>query len=206
MLSVEDNHELKRLTDKIYQEGIAQAKKEAAQILEDAKTEKLKILEAAKQEADALVANAQKEAELLQRNIESNLHLASSRLVSQLKSNIISMIETDVLEKPLKEAFQDVAFLKSLLLEVTKHWTTASELEVFTSPEMKAKMEAGFDVYIKQSLHRVSLHVDQNLEAGFRIAEKGGAYQITFTDMDFMALFRPYLREKTQEILFKSSS
>ena len=43
---------------------------------------------------------------------------------------------------------------------------------------------------------------DKKLTNGFKIIPEGSSFQITFTDNDFIEFFKPFLREKTEEILF----
>ena len=44
----------------------------------------------------------------------------------------------------------------------------------------------------------------QEVRTGFRVGAKGGSYYISFSDDDFEALLKEYLRSKVAELLFKA--
>ena len=202
MISTADNKQLETLTEKIYQEGVQKAENEAQQILGNAKKEGEEIVAQAEEKAAVLIENAKKEAAQLKKNTEANLQLASNQMISHLKSKVTTLIAAEVLEKPVKAAFTDQEFLQSLLLAISKKWSSTNEFDVFASSSLKAQIDQGLANGTKHALHDLALHVDQHLESGFRIMEKGATYQISFTDQGFIELFKTYLRENIQTLLF----
>lgn len=42
------------------------------------------------------------------------------------------------------------------------------------------------------------------MRTGFKVGAKGGSYYISFSDDDFEALLKEYLRGKVSELLFKA--
>ena len=42
------------------------------------------------------------------------------------------------------------------------------------------------------------------VKSGFKVAQKGGGYYISFSDDDFNALLGSYLRDKVRDLLFKA--
>ncbi len=48
----------------------------------------------------------------------------------------------------------------------------------------------------------VTVKTSAQITSGFRVAPKDGGYYIGFTDGDFDALFREFLRPKVAELLF----
>jgi V/A-type H+-transporting ATPase subunit E len=48
----------------------------------------------------------------------------------------------------------------------------------------------------------VEVKTDERVKSGFKVAPQAGGYYIRFTDEDFDALFREYLRPKVAELLY----
>jgi hypothetical protein len=48
----------------------------------------------------------------------------------------------------------------------------------------------------------IVVKTDEKMKSGFKVAPKDGGYYISFTDEDFDALFREYLRPKVAELLY----
>lgn len=44
----------------------------------------------------------------------------------------------------------------------------------------------------------------KEVRTGFKVGAKGGSYYISFSDDDFEALLKEYLRGKISELLFKA--
>lgn len=196
---------LDQLTEKIYQEGIDKARKEAEEIIDKARKEADEIISSSKEKAQAILKVATAEAETMQKNTLADVKLAADQSISALKQQIRKLISKSILEDPLKDLFSDQSFLKELILGIVGTWRPDSEV-VLTLPErLQEKFDKALESSIKKETRGLQVHFDKRLSAGFRIAEKEQDYTITFTDEDFAEFFRPYLRSKTEDILFKDT-
>ncbi|MDO8972082.1 MAG: hypothetical protein Q7U74_15415, partial [Saprospiraceae bacterium] len=83
---------LEKLTQQIYEEGVAKAKGQARTILEHAEEEKKKLLRAAREEAEDIVAMARREADELRKKVESELRMASVQALALLRQKITELI------------------------------------------------------------------------------------------------------------------
>jgi V/A-type H+/Na+-transporting ATPase subunit E len=196
---------LDQLTEKIYQEGIDKARKEADEIIDKARKEAEEIISKSKEKADTIIKEAGIEAETMQKNTLADVKLAADQSISALKQQIRKLISKKILEDPLKDLFSDQSFLKDLILNIVGSWKPDSEV-LLTLPEgMQQKFDKALESSIKKETKGLQVQFDKRLSAGFRVAEKDQDYTITFTDEDFAEFFRPYLRSKTEDILFKDS-
>ncbi|MCC5929728.1 MAG: hypothetical protein JJU28_10815 [Cyclobacteriaceae bacterium] len=196
---------LDQLTEKIYQEGIDKARKEADEIIEKARKEADEIISKSKEKADAIIKEAGAEAETMQKNTLADVKLAADQSISALKQQIRKLISKKILEDPLKDLFSDQSFLKDLILNIVGSWKPDSEVLLTLPESMQQKFDKAMESSIKKETKGLQVQFDKRLSAGFRVAEKDQDYTITFTDEDFAEFFRPYLRSKTEDILFKDS-
>lgn len=199
-------NKLDSLTQKIYQEGIEKANQERDDILNNAKTEADRIIKDAKKEADQIKTKAQDEAEELKRNSMADLKLAGNQAISSLKQQIKDLLVVKILKDPTKEIFVDTNFLKELILSITKNWDHKEGITLSFSPKMQEKIDKAFENSIKKEVKDLNITYDKRLTEGFRITPKNGSFQITFTDQDFVEFFKPFVRDKSEKILFQKES
>lgn len=196
---------LEKLTDQIYQEGIEKAEKQSKKLLEEAEIEKAVILKNAKAEAEGIIEEAQRESQRLKLSVESELELKSKQFMSDLKAKIKDLLSQKIVDKGTKEALFDVDFLQSAIMEILKHWKGTNHLELILPQALEDKIKTAFTSRIKEVAPNLSITFESHLNAGFRIARKDDNYQISFSDDDFIDIFRSYLSEQTNEVLFKAS-
>jgi V/A-type H+-transporting ATPase subunit E len=196
---------LDKLTDQIYKEGIEKAEKESKKILEDAEKEKALLISKAKAEAESVLEDAQRESKRIKLSVESELELKSKQFVSDLKEKIKDLLSQKILETSTAEAMADVSFLQSAIADVLKHWKNTNDLELILPKEVEGKIKGAFNRSIKEVAPNMEIKFNDDLNAGFRIARKDDNYQISFSDKDFIEIFRSYLSEQTDKVLFKSS-
>ncbi|WKN45601.1 V-type ATP synthase subunit E [Tunicatimonas pelagia] len=201
-----DMNNLDILTDKIYQEGIEKATKESEEILTKATAEHDRVVRAAQEEAKKIITDAQREAARISRSTEKELQLKGKQLVSDLKEEIQHLLSQKILHKSTNEAFADHSFMQTAILEAIASWKSTDELELLLPKELEHKLEEAFRQSIRAHAKNLFITFSDRLSSGFRIAEKANAYQISFTESDFVALFAPYLEEQTAQLLFSQST
>ncbi|MEL7002818.1 MAG: V-type ATP synthase subunit E [Bacteroidota bacterium] len=193
------------LTDKIYQEGIEKAEKASENIISEAKAESNRILDSAKSEADKILTNAKREAERISRSVENELQLKGKQMITDLKNEIHNMISEKVLEKTTKEAFVDVSFLQSAVLKAIASWQPTNKLEIVLPEGLEKELESAFRKSILDHSKDITITFSDRVKGGFRITEKEQMYQISFSDEDFIDLFKSYLQTQTEQLLFNTS-
>jgi len=198
-------NKLDQLTQKIYQEGIDKAKEEADKIKQEAHQEAKEILESARQEADDLRREAEQEASQLRRNTEADLKLAGQQAISSLRQRIKDLLVARVLDAPARELILDKDFLKQLVLEVTRNWDDAESVELQISEKLKQQMDETFEQSLLSSVEGLEITYHKRLSQGFRIQPKEGTYQLTFTEEDLKEFFKPFLKQKAEQIIFSQT-
>lgn len=194
---------LEKLTDQIYKEGIEKAEKQSKKMLQEAETEKAVILQNAKVEADGILEEAQREVLRLKKSVESELELKAKQFISDLKAKIEGLLSKKIIETTTKEALADVSFMQSAITDVLKNWKDTNDLELILPKGLEDKLNGAFTRRIKEVTPNMTVSFESSLNGGFRIARKADNYQISFSDDDFIEIFRTYLSEQTNKVLFK---
>ena len=198
---------LQDITEKIYQEGVEKGNVEAEKIITDAKQEAEKIISEAKTKAENIVGEAKKQASEIQTNTDNEIKLSAKQAVNGLKQQITDLINNGVIEKAIGGSFSDKAFVQQIIDTTLKNWSAggadAMDINVLLP-------ESDKDAILKHMAGSVKEMLDQGLEvkteakltSGFQIAAKDGSYKVSFSDEDFAAFFKQYLRPKLIDILF----
>ncbi|MEM1136780.1 MAG: hypothetical protein AAGI07_13160 [Bacteroidota bacterium] len=193
---------LDKLTEQIYQEGIERADAEAARILAETKEEKERIILNAKQAASNILQEAERKAEGIKRNTEADIRLSGEQMISDIKNKIHTLIAKELTKPISKELFQDADFLKSLIIELVKKWDTSSEIELYLAATLEKEGQNRLKNSVLKALPNLTIYTDSELSGGFKVAEKKGKWQMTFTDKGFAELFNQYIRDTTANFLF----
>jgi len=196
-------NKLDTLTQKIYQEGIDRANDEKEKLLNQAKEEADQIKKQAQQEAEKIKKTAHDEAAELKRNTMADLKLAGNQAISSLKQQIKDLLVVKILEKETKDLFVDSKFLKELILSITKNWDQKEGLDLTFSDDLNDKIDKSFENSIRKEIKDLEINFDKKLASGFRIVPHNSSFQITFTDQDFIAFFKPFVRDKAEKVLFE---
>ncbi|MGM0612855.1 MAG: V-type ATP synthase subunit E [Bacteroidota bacterium] len=198
-------NKLKELTDKIYQEGIEQANKEADEIINNAKKEAEKIKKEAQAEKDKIIKEAKEEAENQKKSVETELKLASNQAVNALKQKITDLITAEAIDKQTKEAFNDPEFVKQIIIKLVENWTSENEsdLTVILPAKEKKKLEENLKADMQNALNKgLEIKYDDNIKSGFTITPQDGSYKIRFNDETFNNFFKEFMRPKTRKLLY----
>ncbi len=197
---------LQELTNKIYNEGVEKANKEAASIIENAEKEAEKILESATKEAGKLQEKARLETEELRKNVASEVKMSTRQAISAVKQQITELITTRLVAEPVKEALKDKDFLKDIIETVIRNWDPKSgSIDLALTLPKKDAQEIGshFESKTHEALkNKVKVEFDEKMSGGFRIGPGDKSYVLSFTDDDFENFFKNYLRPRTTKLLY----
>lgn len=202
-------NKLQELTRTLYDEGLEKGRAEAERLVSDARDEAGKIVAAARAEAEAVVKRAQAKAEDVEKNTMTEIALAGKQAVAKIKAEIASMIVARTVADGVKAAALDPAFIKEMLLTVARNWNGADsskvELQALLPEAERAKFDAAFAASAGQLLSAgIEVGWSADVKTGFKVGAREGGYYISFSDEDFDALLREYLREKVSQLLYKA--
>ncbi len=201
---------LQELTDKIYQEGVDKANREADKILAEAKKEAGELLDKSKKEATSTIETAKKESEDLKQKALNELQLAARQAISDLKQEIVELVQAETIGPEAKKTMKDPGFTGDIIKTIIKNWDPKEsdkvDLYVLLPKDKQKDFESYFQNKAKELLEK-GLKVDfsDKIKGGFKIGPKDGGYLISFSDDDFDNFFRMYLRPRLIEMLFDKS-
>lgn len=202
-------NKLQELTQKLYDEGLQKGRSEAEGVVEAAKAEALKIVEAAKAEAKAIVDAAESKAAELSKNSLTEISLAGRQALTKIKAEIENAVVTSSIEAGVKSAVMDGKFIAEMMLAVAKGWSGADSGVVSLEALLPEAQKKSLDAATKKSTAEllkagVEVGYSSQVKSGFKIGAKDGGYYISFSQEDFDALMRGYLRARVSDLLFKA--
>ena len=198
---------LQDITEKIYHEGVEKGNAEAHKIVEEAKQEAEKILADAKSKAESIVEEAKKQASETQVNTENEIKLSAKQAVNGLKQQITDLINNSLAEQAVGNSFTDKAFVQQIIETTLKNWSAGGaetmDIDVLLPESDKEAIAKHLGSSVKELLDKgVEIKPETGLKTGFQIAAKDGSYKVSFSDEDFTAFFKQYLRPRLIDILF----
>jgi len=198
------------LTEKIYNEGVVKAKVEADQIIADAKREANEILKSAKNQELEILEQAKIQATEIKKNTDSEIQLAARQFMSKFKQQITNLVTVAQVEPPVKEAFNDIEFVKNTILTVIQNWNPQKPEELNLTILLPEKNEKEFsDFFETKAINALNQGIDILFDAkttnGFKIRPKAANYVISFSDKDFENYFKRYIKDRTKKLLFDPS-
>lgn len=193
-------NKLQELTQKIYSEGIEKAKSDAVVIVDDAQKKANEIIKRAEHEASEIIKRAHDNAGEVKRNAESELRIASKQAISKLKQQIIDLVTAKAVAAPVNDTLNDRQFVASLIEKVISGF---DKVELTLPESDRDKITEYFNNRTTAELNKnIDVKFDSNIKAGFRISPKDENYTISFTDEDFAAFFKGFMRPRTIKLLF----
>ena len=197
------------LTEKIYNEGVVKARIQADTIISDAQEEADEIIRLAEEKKLETLEQAKKQTEELKNNTNSEIQLAAQQFISKLKLQITNIITTNQIAHHIREAFNDVEFVKKIILTLIQNWDPQNSGELNLSiilPEKNKKEFSDFiEVQTKNILNgEIEIQYDTKATNGFKIGPKDGNYVVCFSDVDFENYFKKYLKDRTKKLLFNT--
>lgn len=202
-------NKLQELTRTLYAEGLEKGRSEAERLVAEAKAEAAKIVAEAEAKAESILKQAEKRADDVEKNSMTEIALAGKQAVAKIKAEIASMIVAKSTSEGVKAATLDAEFIKQMLIAVAKNWNGADagkvELKALLPEAEKRSLDAAFEKAAKELLAQgIEVGYSQEVRTGFKVGQKDGGYYISFSDADFDALMKEYLREKVSTLLYEA--
>ncbi|MFO7939610.1 MAG: hypothetical protein R6U66_07670 [Bacteroidales bacterium] len=201
-------NKLQELTQKLYNEGVEKANAEAEEILANARKEAEKVRQDAADEAKRVVEEAEQKATDLKKNTEAELSLAAKQLVREVQQQVAQAILAKVVDKPMKDAFDEKEFVKKLVETAIANWNPQEEESIDLTVILPESMAGDLSEYLQAKAKKelnanLEVQVSDNMKGGFKIGPADGSYIISFSEEDFGNFFKSYLRPRTNELLFE---
>lgn len=198
-------NKLQELTEKLYNEGLSKGRAEAEAVLAKAHKDAERIVAEAQDKAKGIVAAAEKSAKQLVDNAENEVRLAAGQLKSALRQQVEGMVQMEVLSPKVSEAWRDSSFIKDLALAAVQAIGPENGLRVALPEAAAGELAEAVKNALAERLgaeNGVEVVTDAKVRVPFRILVNNGGYYVSFSDADFDALFKSYLRPKVAGLLF----
>lgn len=192
---------LEKLTDLLYNNGIAKAQQEAERLKSQAEMEAKQIVQEAEKQARELIESAKRESAELMKSTESELQLKARRVIHDTRAAIENQLLKEVVEKPLSQTLSSPDFYKEIILELARS-SEFSKGKVWLPQAQEAGLSEFLDSQIAQEMQDIECHFAPDISKGFKIKLSGKKYYFSFEEMDFINYFHQQLTERTKEILF----
>lgn len=103
----------------------------------------------------------------------------------------------------------DPAFIKEMLLAVARNWngrdSSKVELRALLPASERERLDAAFGQIAGELLTAgIEVGYSDQVQNGFKVGAKDGGYYISFSDADFDALLKEYLRDKVSRMLYNA--
>jgi V/A-type H+-transporting ATPase subunit E len=199
---------LQELTEKIYQEGVERGNQEAEKIISKAREEAALINKQASAEAVKIVEQAKQKALEIQNKTQSELKLSGRQALNSLKQQITELVVTKTVQADVKKSFEDISYLKDLILAIVQKWNPASDgnlnLNLILPADKETELKNFIESKAKSLLSKgLTLQFTGKLKNGFEISPSDGSFKISFTDEDFTRFFGNYVRPAIASLLFE---
>ena len=201
-------NKLQELTQKLYNEGVEKAREEADKIIAEATAQAAKIKQNAEKEASEILSSAQQKAADTKKTADAEIKLAANQVLRSVKQQITELIITNIIDKPVKQSFDDQKLVKEIIETVVKNWNPQKQENINLSVLLPEKLEKEFSSYFNEKLQKelkanLELTFSDSIKGGFKIGPADNSYKISFSDDDFQNFFKSYLRPKTIEMLYR---
>lgn len=199
----EEQH-LQALLDKIHTEGVAKADSDASKIVAAAEAKAKSIVTEAESRAAEHAAKAERDAEAFAQRAAESVRQAARDVVLSVTQAIQEQLEALLLEQTTA-ALSDPARLTTLIESAVNAYLSGGQKEMTVSLAEKAAdiAEALRAAFAKQAATGVTLTLDTNADAGFRIRLENGRVEHDFSAAAISETIAKHLRPKLAELLQK---
>jgi len=194
--------ELKHLIDKIKEEGVEQAERDAKNVIANAEENAKNIIKDAEKKKAARVKEAEAQALNFRKASEEALKQAGRDVLLTLRGKVVEFFDRIIKEKISQELTPQA--LKDIIKTAVENFRKDSDLdiEVLVNKKDKEKLQKVlFSTLSQEAKKHLTLKGTLGIEKGFRIGEKGKDSYFDFSDEAISEAFSKYLNPKLIEIL-----
>ncbi|MCM1041237.1 MAG: hypothetical protein NC396_02255 [Bacteroides sp.] len=199
-------NKIQALADKLYQDGLGKGKEEGERLLAQAKEQARQLQDEARRKADEIIEKARKEAEDLKNNALTEIKITSRQMIATLKKEVEEQLMGKVVDPGVRSAMEQQQFMQELILKAVSAFASGSQ-----APDLRLILpesdQAAYDAFLRELTGNtlkegLSVSFSGDMQGGFKIENRAGGYLLSFTEEDFLALFKEYARPKLKQLLF----
>ncbi|MDC7246374.1 MAG: V-type ATP synthase subunit E [Sphaerochaetaceae bacterium] len=193
--------QIQDLVESIKRDGINEAEKKSAQIIDAAQKKAEQIIAQSEKEAASIIEKAQKEVSVMESSGKEAVKQASRDVILSLKKSIYDHMDR-LLTKKVKTGITDKQ-LVSLIVQVVKGGLedpAQTVLEV--NPDQIASLEESLRGDLEKELKAgLTIKAVPQVDVGFRLTDKSGSSYYDFSDEEISSLLKPFLNTAISQIL-----
>jgi V/A-type H+-transporting ATPase subunit E len=194
--------QVQELIDKIKQEGVQTAQKEAETITKQAREEAGRINEEAKSSGEQYVISAKNEIKKIEDSTQMALRQAARDMILSLRRDILRMLQTIVTED-VRDALTTEQ-LATIITEAVKG-SSGGEAQVTVGQDDLKKLEEHFIAKIQNKVKGgVTFAGSQDIDKGFTVSYDGGKSSFDFTDVSLAQYLSQFVNERVGKLLSES--
>ena len=194
--------DLNNLINKIKEEGVEQAEKDAGNIISHAQEKALEIIKGAESKKADIIKDGEKDAGNFRKSAEAAVKQAARDVLLGLRGKISELFTRVVKDNISGELTPDV--LKEVIVSAVRNFRKggALDIEVLVSKKDRDKLQKSlFSALAKDLKTHLTITGASGIEKGFRIGEKGKDSYFDFTGEAISESFARYLNPKLLETL-----
>jgi len=184
--------QLDSLIERLKEEGVETARKEAEGIIESAKNDASKIINEAEQKAKTIIGKAKVEAQRLKESSEEAIKQSARDLILIVKEKIVDLFN-QVLFKKIQE-ISTPEFLKEIIIKIVDKMDTKENIEIVIGEQEKERLFSFLQNELKRELQNtVEININPRLGRGFRIGIKDSNLYYDFTEESLLEILKEFL-------------
>lgn len=193
---------LESLIAKIKKDGIEEARKASAEIIEKAQAQAKAITKQAQDQAQNTQAQAEALAIKLESNAKASLKQAARDLILALKGEMTALLERILKDNAGQALSPD--FMKELIFRVVDKWLVNEDdaKKVLVNKADKEELEKLLVGSLrKEAKTTIEIKTSKDIDKGFRIGIKGEDFYYDFTDQSILEALKQFLNPALRTIL-----
>lgn len=198
--------QIQELINKIKQEGIEEAQRQAKEIEEKAKAQAHQIVEGAKKEAQKIIHDAQEETKRTRLAAEMAVKQSSRNTILSLRKEIENILKK-IITRQVSETLtaEQLGVIIGDLIKKSAAAESRAEVQVNLNPKDWEKLKNGFFTKLQNEVKQpIQFQSAEDIARGFTITFDGGKSRFDFTDISLAEYLSTYLNPQIAALVKES--
>ena len=197
--------QIQDLVASIRKDGVEAGKQDAEKIIADAKKQAGEIVQQARKDAATAMADAQREIEVRDKSARASLQQAGRDVELSLKKAITAELDA-ILETKIEKAFSGKELADLIISVVKSSMVDSTKEEILVNPKQYEALARSLKADLGEEMRKgLVIRPVENVESGFRVADKDGSGFYDFSAEEIASLMKPFLGDELSKIIFASA-
>jgi V/A-type H+-transporting ATPase subunit E len=197
--------QIQDLVASIRKDGVEAGKQDAEKIIADAKKQAGEIVQQAHKDAATAMADAQREIEVRDKSARASLQQAGRDVELSLKKAITAELDA-ILETKIEKAFSGKELAELIISVVKGSMVDSTKEEILVNQKQYEALARSLKADLGEEMRKgLVIRPVENVESGFRVADKDGSGFYDFSAEEIASLMKPFLGDELSKIIFASA-